>query len=274
MQTPCLLTNCIEGLSENEKDYIVSVVGNLYKECARRSSDLVNQRTIKYRVIELVGTTLNVSFEQLADLFYNNTRIHPSVAAELCRLLSNDDVVESLLAQDFVPTEKLVRLLKRLAPHANVLDALAAVDGLASTTPNKKYDCKRYLENLRFPLVFVENSDLKATHVASVRSLYHELRKWYPEERLAPYVYEVLREAFKDVTGVDLPTDGKEVLVDVMAKCKGSYLSDMGEENVHQFVKELKMKKPVESESECDGTKPSKKRKLEITEMKVDVDEK
>lgn len=220
-------------------DKVKRAVKDLYEACTPGANDYTNQLTIKLRVLTLVMKTMGLSRDQVVDLIYTHTLIHPEVADELRKLAGG---FEDLLAQDLVSNEKLVRLLKRLSSrNQNKVDRLLAIDGLASKT--KRYEMKRYMTNLRWPMEHRPDAELALEHVQVVRRLYEEI-DIPEEERVAPYVYEVMREVLKDVTGVVLPCEEKTLAVEAMEKCKGLYLSCMGREKVLELVKDLKLVEP------------------------------
>ncbi|KAF8784052.1 Deoxyuridine 5'-triphosphate like protein [Argiope bruennichi] len=159
------------------------------------------------------------------------------VAKEILNSGIKDEDTEMTLAQDFVRNDKMIRLLKRM--NRRNAEAVCAIDGLAGTISSMGpfFDFKRYLENLRYSLDgsvgnFDDDSNgvWKRSHIAAVRKLYKRLNDALPgDERLSPYVYQILRRVVLDVGGPELPDNSNEEMFlseDFMKECIDLYKSE------------------------------------------------
>lgn len=259
--------NAIETAKALGKAAMEKVIQNVIEQ----GNDQITMRTVCLRFLGTVSKAFGLSWNQIYDLVQNCTPIHSQVAEEILNAGIKDDETEITLAQDFVRNERLVRLLKRISRRK--AEALLAIDGLVGTISfsGPAFDFKRYLENLRYSVDgSVGNFDdgvIKGIHIFAVRQLYKKINDAIPgEERLSPYVYQVLRKVILDVGGPDLPLPSimnEEMrMTDAFLKeCVEMYLSHARKETVYHLISNLNIKSDKRERNEDD--EPTKKRRVE-----------
>lgn len=240
-------------------------------------SDQVTILTLKMRLINQLASDLGLPLSYISHIQATCIPVHPEIAQELNRWAHKQDQVDAVLAQDFVPIEKLLKIVKSMCKngHTNITHALLAMDGLSgklSHVPNT--ECKRYVGNLKYGLTGEQgrydreaSDDMKRAHVNAVRKVYQELDKHRSNDaKLVDGVYQVMRLVLKESGGIELP-DVEEKLWSEPALEEGVnvYKDNMKEEYFKRFVEMIKTKIASLGNSGASGDEeegvPSKKQK-------------
>lgn len=263
--------------STNFKGLIHTFLTTTFENC---NDNLASKQTIKYRMLGYVLREMEITFGDLCHLIQTHTPVHIEVA-ETIKPLVKQEPYKTVMAQDFIENEKLVKVLKHLVKngHTHVVHTLLAMDGLTSSSHSKlngpNMDMKRYVENLKYGLsgreglYDRETSDrLKRAHVHAVRQVYHALPT---DAQHANNMYYVLKKVLHMYTGGEQATEdvNKPAVVhnlddETLEKGVRVYKANMGDQFSEMMeVLKTKQRHPSHTASEDEAEESGKKRKIE-----------
>ncbi|KAG8172503.1 hypothetical protein JTE90_017584 [Oedothorax gibbosus] len=222
-----------------------------YENCL---DSLASKQTIKYRMLAYVLREIELTFGQVSQLVHTHTPVHEEVA-EILKPLVKQEHYQTLLAQDFVENEKLVKIVKHLCKndHTDVVHILLAMDGMSGNKLNHgpNVDVKRYIGNLKFGLSGQvglydnePNDTLKRAHVFAVRQVYKALPA---QAQRVNNVFHILKRVLQEYTGEEWTIGGTTSVVhnldeETLQMGMQTYKANMTDENYQATMQQLKNK--------------------------------
>ena len=244
----------------------------------QEDNGLMSLQTLRYRGINFLMSLLNMTFEDVTRLYATHIPLHPDVARDLQHYCGKYEMVDTILAQDFIEQERLMKLVRYMSKngHGNKAHALLAMDGLGGSKLNHgpNVEVKRYVANLQYgatPGRYDRGTCWKQVHACAVRKVYDELEKRQHQDKVALGVYQVMCIVLKEMAGIELPDlEMPGVLPpDVLLACVDVYKTNVDMESFESLVKMLKTK-IVRVEEE--GGPPRKKHKKNVPRVAAPED--
>ncbi|KAG8175205.1 hypothetical protein JTE90_022628 [Oedothorax gibbosus] len=222
------------------------------EQMATRPNDSISILTLKLRILSRILRCMNLSFEEIQLIQDTHILVHPENAGIMMQLCSKAQDADLILCQDFIPPDRLIKLIRFMCKHghSNTAQALLAIDGLGGVKLNNapNMDVKRYLDNLKIGSesaqnIYDQECGWKPVHVRTVRKVYEELAK-YRAGALEHDVYQVMCQVLEDRASIVLPKAANVAILEpkVLEACVNVYNTSMADEYLLQFVEVLKNK--------------------------------
>lgn len=262
-------TNATDFAKRIAKELVDFELRMLDKTSDESQKNLTNIMTLNIRGLSRIMNAFGISWAMMSQLVEQNIPIHPQLSKYLKGLCKEDEDVEDLLSQDFVKTEKIIKL-KCLRNHSKAMEWLCAVDGIMFKHGGPNLDWRKYVTNLRFGLTGGKgayddepNNDLKREHVQAVREIHSRIADKDTDNVDSTKVYRVMKRLALEECGIELPDvksspDDKpmsEMSESEIEDLKQVYLSMVGHEKFQKIAKLFRLE--------------NEKRKMDSSERKA-----